>query len=68
MIYGLGAIMALWFGGAPIGTLQPVTLRRVEPEQLERAITYIMDELKKHPPTKFQHPPFPVEKLSVVEK
>lgn len=30
--------------------------------QLERAIAYILDQLKKNPPKKYQHPPFPVEK------
>jgi hypothetical protein len=29
VVYGLGAIIALWFGGDPIGTLQPVTLRPI---------------------------------------
>ena len=27
VIYGFGAVMALWFGGQPIGTLEPTTLR-----------------------------------------
>jgi len=27
VIYGLGAVMALWFGGQPIGTLEPTTMR-----------------------------------------
>jgi tricorn protease len=36
--------------------------------QLDRAISYIEDELKKHPPAKYQHPPFPVEKFSAANK
>ena len=31
--------------------------------QLERAIAYIMEQLKKNPPPKYQHPPFSVEHL-----
>ena len=31
--------------------------------QLERAIAYIQEQLKKSPPKEYQHPPFPVEKL-----
>ena len=31
--------------------------------QLERAIAYIQEQLKQHPPKDYQHPPFPVEKL-----
>jgi hypothetical protein len=27
--YGFGAVIALWFGREPIGTLQPVTLRPI---------------------------------------
>lgn len=30
--------------------------------QLERAIAYILDQLKNNPPPKYKHPPFPVEK------
>jgi hypothetical protein len=29
VIYGFGAVIALWFGREPIGTLQPVTLRPI---------------------------------------
>jgi tricorn protease len=35
-----------------------------EDPQLERAIEYIREQLKKNPPKKPQHPPFPVEKLN----
>jgi tricorn protease len=36
--------------------------------QLERAIAYIQDQLKKNPPQKYQHPPFAVEKLTTAAK
>jgi hypothetical protein len=29
VIYGFGAVMALWFGGEPIGTLDPISLRSI---------------------------------------
>jgi hypothetical protein len=29
VIYGAGAVIALWVGGQPIGTLQPVSLRPI---------------------------------------
>ena len=29
VIYMFGAVITLWFGGEPIGTLQPVTLRPI---------------------------------------
>ena len=29
VIYGAGAVLALWVGGQPIGTLQPVSLRPI---------------------------------------
>jgi hypothetical protein len=29
VVYGFGAVIALWFGGRSIGTLQPITMRPV---------------------------------------
>ena len=42
----------------------PDTMQEGRDPQLERAIAYIQEQLKKNPAKEYQHPPFPVEKLT----
>lgn len=42
----------------------PDKMRNGDDPQLDRAIAYIQEQLKKNPPAKYQHPPFPVERLN----
>ena len=42
----------------------PDVMQNGRDPQLDRAIAYILEQLKKNPPKDYQHPPYPVEKLS----